>query len=69
MARMEFVLQRIEHQQIQATKLADRFRRKVTDITAIGEIADAKSERMDIAVKLHQGLEGDRTACPCNDHR
>ncbi|MNL87952.1 hypothetical protein D3C87_2173930 [compost metagenome] len=59
---MELVLQRIEHQKVQIGQPADRFRRKIADIAAIGKVADAKSQRMNVAVKLHQRLECDRPA-------
>lgn len=58
------VLQRVDDQHVEVAQPLRGGLRKAADVGAIGERADAKTERYDVAMDLRQRLEGEGTPSP-----
>lgn len=62
--RVRPVLQRVDDQRVEVAQPLGGGVRKVADVRAIGDAADAKTERDDVAMDLRQWLKGEGTPSP-----
>ncbi|MNV20057.1 hypothetical protein D3C71_1109430 [compost metagenome] len=62
MARMPFILQRVDDQYVEPGKPLDALYRKIADIRAVSDVTDPETQRMNVAMGLHMRMEPDRSA-------